>query len=397
LKGGWGGGGLVYGCVLIVFAFCSLAVLFAPATASSLMRATAVSSFNTVDIYRDSTATTAPLTTAPATTAAPPPSTTAPTTTVSPLTTAPFTTAAPPPFTTSPSPPPPPPCTDDCGSCCCPGCRAINGTCYACAAGSYSSDCSNHTQSSCSVCPSGFFCPGGASQPSECPSGTQAGQGAADASQCTAYSAPQLLPAIVAAIVICVLLADLFHACFFVRRNAIKIASSKAWILACVMLGPLVWPMWWYRQRALRRANANTPLLTSRWSESEPRAIGPAPLPPGASAPPLEHSQRLNHNGLADSRMIVKPSAPPADDEAYVAVAQPVLPHAGGSAAHAAAAAVAPAHQPAAGDLPLAPNLDKPSDDMTDQCPPTPSAPSTLAHSRAAAIHTLLLRVASAV
>ena len=185
---------------------------------------------------------------------------------------------------------------------------------------------------------------------------------------------PQLLPALLAAaIVICVLLANLVHACFFVRRNQIKIGSSKAWILACVILGPLVWPMWWCRQRALRRADASAPLLTLRWSESEPRACGPATLPPAASAPPLEHSHRLNHNVLRDSLMIVKPSAPPADDEAYVAVAQPVSPHAGGGAARVAAASVAPARQPAVGNLPLAPNLDEPSEEMTDQCLPPPS------------------------
>jgi hypothetical protein len=99
---------------------------------------------------------------------------------------APTTTAAP--STTTPSPAP---CTNDCGSCCFPGCHASNGTCYACAAGSYSSNCSNHAQSSCSVCPSEFFCPGGASQPSECPSGMQAGQGVADASQCAAIATLQ--------------------------------------------------------------------------------------------------------------------------------------------------------------------------------------------------------------
>ena len=211
---------------------------------------------------------------------------------------------------------------------------------------------------------------------------------------------PQLLPALLAAaIVICVLLANLVHAFFFVRRNQIKIGSAKAWILACVMLGPLVWPMWWYRQRALPRANANTALVTLGWTESETPSSDPAPLPPAASAPPLEYSQRLNHNGLADSRMIVKPSAPPADDEAYAAVAQPVLPHAGGSAARAAAAAVAAAHQPAAGSLPLAPSLDQPSEDMMDQCPPPLpiNTPSPLLYAHAAAMHALVLRVASAV
>ena len=135
-----------------------------------------------------------------------------------------------------------------------------------------------------------------------------------------AYSAPQLPPAIVAAIVICVLLANLVHACFFVRKTSIKIGSSKAWILACVMLGPLVWPLWWCRQRALREDNLNARLVTSGWTESEPRPSGPVPLPPEASAPPLEFSPRLNHNVL----LMMVASAPPADDEVYVAVAQPV-------------------------------------------------------------------------
>ena len=146
-----------------------------------------------------------------------------------------------------------------------------------------------------------------------------------------AYSAPQLPPAIIAAIVICVLLADLVHSCFFVRKNGIKIASSKAWILACVMLGPLVWPMWWCRQRTLRGENANTPVASSGWSESEPRSRGPVPLPPEPCAPSLEYSPRLNHNVLSDSQMILEvlASAPPADDEVYVAVAQPASPYAG--------------------------------------------------------------------
>ncbi len=148
---------------------------------------------------------------------------------------------------------------------------------------------------------------------------------------CNFAPPPRLPPAIIAAIVICVLLADLVHSCFFVRKNGIKIASSKAWILACVMLGPLVWPMWWCRQRTLRRENANTPLVSSGWSESEPRSRGPVPLPPEPSAPPLEYSPRLNHNVLSDSQMILEvlASAPSADDEVYVAVEQPASPYAG--------------------------------------------------------------------
>ena len=67
-------------------------------------------------------------------------------------------------------------------------------------------------------------------------------------------SAPPLPPAVVAAIVICVL-ADLLHAFFFIRRVRSKLGSLKAWALACIVLGPLVWIVWWCRQRAL---NADT-------------------------------------------------------------------------------------------------------------------------------------------
>jgi hypothetical protein len=94
-----------------------------------------------------------------------------PTTAAPPLTTVPVPTGSPPvPPQTSAIPHPPPPsagvlCTSDCGACCCPGCHAVNGTCYLCDAGSFSSDCSDHLQSSCRTCPSGFFCPQGAAQP----------------------------------------------------------------------------------------------------------------------------------------------------------------------------------------------------------------------------------------
>ena len=150
---------------------------------------------------------------------------------------------------------------------------------------------------------------------------------------CASEPPPRLLPAIVAAIVICVLLADMVHACFFVRKNGVKIGSSKAWwILACVMLGPLVWPLWWCRQRALREEKVNAPLLTSGCTESEACPSFPVRHPPDPSAPPLEDSLRLSHNVFRHSHMILA-SAPAADVELYVgdnvAVAQPVSPHAG--------------------------------------------------------------------
>jgi serine/threonine protein kinase len=208
------------------------------------LRATADGNYsNAVDLYN------APL--APATTAAPPPSSS---------------TAAPPPSTTAsppspPLPPPPPPCNNDCGSCCCPGCHAINGTCYACAAGSYSSHCSDHTQSSCSVCPSGFFCPEGATQP---------------------YVTELTLVAIIVSVVV----VDVVLACIFFRTKRLSITDSKGWIFAALILGPLVWLCWWlsgrfyqHRQRALGNDTLEEPLLSG--------AASYAPTPTSTPAPPL--------------------------------------------------------------------------------------------------------------
>jgi hypothetical protein len=57
-------------------------------------------------------------------------------------------------------------------------------------------------------------------------------------------------------------LADLLHAFFFIRRVRSKLGSVKAWILACIVLGPLVWIVWWCRHRALRFADTSEPLLS---------------------------------------------------------------------------------------------------------------------------------------
>jgi hypothetical protein len=223
-----------------------------------------------------------------------------------------------------------------------------------------------------------FFCPVGASEPSKCPSGTQAGEGSADASQCAAISAPPLPPAAVAAVVICVL-ADLLHAFFFIRRVGAKRSSVKAWILACIMLGPLVWIVWWCRQHALRSADT-----------SEPANVLPLLFETSR-----EDIQRPNRNGPTYSEMILKPSAPPAEgEEEDFAATQPFFRHASGGNARAAAAAVALAHEPAASNVSLESNLDKPPEFMTDQCSPHPPSPLT-SHSRAAAIHMLVLCVAS--
>lgn len=107
-------------------------------------------------------------------------------------------------------------------------------------------NCSSRLQSSCSVCPSGFFCPMGASQPIECPAGTQADEGA---SECTigAAAAVDTVNAI-AFIVTCIVLADLIHALIFYRSKHFHVTDCKniRWILASLMVGPLIWFIWWY-------------------------------------------------------------------------------------------------------------------------------------------------------
>jgi hypothetical protein len=182
----------------------------------------------TVDIFNVSSAPPATTSAAPATSIAPPATTSAaPATSIAPNppSSAPPATSIPPPSTGSL-------CTSDCGSCCCPGCHAINGTCYLCPAGSFSSDCLDHVQSSCRACPSGFFCPQGAVQ-------------------------PYLPSTTIAAIVVCVVVAHLVLACIFCRAKRLTWTKSKPWIVVALVFGPLAWLLWWLRHRAVGRPQAS--------------------------------------------------------------------------------------------------------------------------------------------
>ena len=183
------------------------------ACASLMPRAAGSVNSNVVDIFNLASAPPATTSAAPATTSAP-----------DPLTTAPPATSIPPPSAGSV-------CTSDCGTCCCPGCHAINGTCYLCPAASFSSDCLDHLQSSCRACPSGFFCPQGAVQ-------------------------PYLPSTTLALIVVGVLVAHLVLACIFSRAKRLTWAKSKAWIVVALVFGPLAWLLWWLRHRAVGRPQA---------------------------------------------------------------------------------------------------------------------------------------------
>jgi hypothetical protein len=312
-----------------------------------------------VDIYCNSTsaaacqahATTAALsTTATATTtAAPPPPTTIPTTNTAASTTATATTAlSPPPSTTSPSPPPLPTCTHDCGSCCCPGCHAINGTCYACAAGSFSSDCSNHTQSSCSICPFGFYCPEGAIQP--------------------------YVPAFtLAAIIACVVLADLVLACVFLCSKRLNVADAKGWILAALLFGPFVWIIWWYKHRDVGPSQLSEALLLNHSLQCESTTVDSAVIGRVSLCVFSRNNakQQQQQPAASSASLILKPSAPPFEEEAVAAVSPPVS-SCTSAAAVEVSAAESPSYHVASQKASQALDLDQPSDDMMDQCPPSP-------------------------
>ena len=234
-----------------------------------------------------------------------------------PLTSAPLPTSIPSPSTGSL-------CTSDCGSCCCPGCHAINGTCYLCPAGFFSSDCLDHLQSSCRACPSGFFCPQGAVQ-------------------------PYLPSTTLALIVVCVVVAHLVLACIFSRAKRLTWAKSKGWIVVALVFGPLAWLLWWLRHRAVGRPQASDTMHQSLLAE------------PRASAPPLDSMQRSAETCAGGESPILKPSAPPAESEAVVGA---VTRHNARPSVHAAASPAQ--HRPGSQALQL-PQHDDISEDMTDQ------------------------------
>ncbi len=156
-----------------------------------------------------------------------------------------------PPSTSSPPFPPAPLCPDDCGSCCCPGCHAINSTCLSCAAGFYSDTCVNHSQSACKPCPPDHFCPMGASQPLPC---ADASIAAKQSAQCLSADTTESSAAILSVALACAVTAMTIHAGIFIKR--IKKAEPGLrhnilllWLLLALMLGPFAWYIWRWQQR----------------------------------------------------------------------------------------------------------------------------------------------------
>jgi hypothetical protein len=150
---------------------------------------------------------------------------------------------------------------------------------------------------------------------------------------------PPAASIVIIAIIACAVVAYLIHVCLFIRYKARGAANSKGsrvlWIIASVVLGPLVWPVWW---------------LTHRSAAKTPSSVYPQesfslydPLISKPSAPLIDD----------DDDSLPAPSARRFDAAAHAPAACPV---AGG----VAAGAVSSFHQATA-------QQERVPDDMTDQ------------------------------
>jgi hypothetical protein len=89
-----------------------------------------------------------------------------------------------------------------------------------------------------------------------------------------------VLPAAtVAAIVVVVLVADVLHSCIFVKRAVMKSKLysagyySKVWFISSLFLGPLIWFIWWHRQRLSSHSPVHLPLLSSSAPNLSPSTL----------------------------------------------------------------------------------------------------------------------------
>ncbi len=156
-------------------------------------------------------------------------------------------------------------------------------------------------------------------------------------------------------IIACVVVAYLIHVCFFIRFKALGVTKSKglrvSWIIAPLVLGPLVWPVWWLTHRIAAKTPSSV-YSKEAFSISDPLISKP-------SAPPIDND---------DDFMNTHANAPfSGGSAAAFAVAKPSAPLSGrfDDAAHAQAASHLPCGV-AAGYAP-APEMSRVPDDLTDQ------------------------------
>jgi hypothetical protein len=171
------------------------------------------------------------------------------------------------------------------------------------------------------------------------------------------------------AIIACAVVAYLIHVCLFIRYKARGAANSKRfrvlWITASVVLGPLVWPVWWLTHRSA----AKTPYSArpqESFSLSDPLISKPsAPLIDDDDDSLFFHADARSGGAAARpsaaaASSIFKPPPPPAPCFDAAAHAPAACPVAGGAAAGAASSFYQAMAQPA-------PATDRVPDEMTDQ------------------------------
>jgi hypothetical protein len=172
------------------------------------------------------------------------------------------------------------------------------------------------------------------------------------------------------AIIVCAVVAYLILVCLFIRYKALGAANSKRcqviWIIASVVLGPLVWPVWWLTHRCAAKTPTSEYPQES-FSLSDPLKSKPsAPFIDDDDDSPFFHADARSGGpaaarpSAAAASSIFKPPPPPAprfDAAAHVPAACPV---AGGAAAGAASSFHQAMAQPA-------PAMDRVPDEMTDQ------------------------------
>jgi hypothetical protein len=146
-------------------------------------------------------------------------------------------------------------------------------------------------------------------------------------------------------------LADLVLACVFLCSKRLNVADAKGWILAALLFGPFVWIIWWYKHRDVGPSQLSEALLLNHSLQCESTTVDSAVIGRVSLCVFSRNNakQQQQQPAASSASLILKPSAPPFEEEAVAAVSQAL-------------------------------DLDQPSDDMMDQCPPSP--PLLLSRSR---------------
>ena len=159
------------------------------------------------------------------------------------------------------------------------------------------------------------------------------------------------------AITACVVAAYLIHIFLFIRYQSRGAANSIGfrvlWIIASIVLGPLVWPVWWLVHRSAKTPTSVYPQQSLSLSD---------PLLSKPSAPVIDDDDDLLY-AHADARSGGAAARPSAAAASPVSKPPAPPPRRFDAAAGGASSFFQPIAQPAIS----APAMDRVPDDMTDQ------------------------------